>query len=267
MKKNPLTSKLLGRRKTPPLADLIPEVDDWFSSKTGQHIVRQEQGSIDTFLEKLFGYHLLQLSVCQNLELHKSSKVNHKFIMSPIKGGNAVALSEDSVLPIESEAVDVVLLHHVLEYSEHPHELLKEASRIALPSGHIIIVGFNPFSFLGLWSLIGRLRNKNAVWKNHMLSTKRLADWLTLMDFSVQAINFGAYLPPSNKAQTNNFLSSINNGLQRLQAPFGGYYVVLAKKETSRLTPIKSHWKKGQKMIPVMESSLYASKKNKKTLH
>ncbi len=265
MKKNRLAEKLLHRKTQFPLADMIPKVEQLFDSPAGKELLAQQKEITDEVLSTLFGYHLMQISACRNISLFESSKIRHRFSIGPLQGDNIASIADEEQLPVETESVDVVLLHHMMEYSLHPHQLLKEASRVVLPSGHVVIVAFNPFSFMGLWSLIGRL-HPNSVWKNHLLSAPKLADWLLLMDLKVQSVQYGYYKPPISSNNFTRKFAKLEKFLNFLQLPFGSFYVLVAKKEVSTLTPIKPKWRRSAKpIIPIMEPSLYTHQDNKKT--
>ena len=264
MKKNPLAQKVLGRQAELPLIDSIPVLEQWFSTSMGQEFLRQQRAAIDGMLPTLFGYHLMQLSVMRDLRLWDSSKIHHRFALSPVAGEGIGALYEDGRLPLESDSVDVVIGHHILDYSQSPHQLLKELCRVVLPSGYILIVGFNPLSMVGLYSVIARFAG-SSVWHNHALSTKRLVDWMTLMDFSVQKVEYGFYQPPFGALSEHRLSTCFNQHMLKSQSPFGGFYAILAKKEVAPLTPRRPKWQiRGGSIIPTMEPSMYTPPKNKK---
>jgi len=265
MKKNRLAEKLLLRKTEFPLAEMMPKVENWFQSAAGKELLEQQKLITDEVLSTMFGYHLMQISACRDISLSENSKIRHRFSIGPLKGDSIASIADEEQLPIETESIDVVLLHHTMEYSQHPHQLLKEASRVVLPSGHVVIVGFNPLSFMGLWSMVGRLRN-NSVWKNHLLSARKLADWLLLMDLKVQSVQYGHYKPPVSSNNYTKKFAKLEQFFNFLQLPFGSFYVLVAKKEVSTLTPIKQKWRRTAKpIIPIMEPSLYTHQDNKKT--
>ena len=79
------------------------------------------------------------------VRLFDASAVRHKFQLARLAGASGIgALSDPEQLPIESESIDVALLHHVLEYSASPHALLRESARVVVPHGSVIVIGFAP---------------------------------------------------------------------------------------------------------------------------
>lgn len=270
MKKKELAKKLIRKKAVNPLPEMIPVIEQWFTSDMGKALLKQQQSQLDEILPTLFGYHLMQMSVCRENTLCNSSAIRHQFSLGPLAGKSIVGVTDEEQLPIETESVDVAMLHHVMEYTQHPHQLLREVSRVVMPSGHIVIVGFNPVSFIGLHSIFGRVK-RSGIWQNHLLSVQRLADWLTLMDFQVQSVQYGFYKPLINLPFGNKLFSRYDQLMTRFQLPLGGFYVMVAKKEVSRLTPIKPRWRsqRSKSFIPIMEPSMYSSdyKKKQHTIH
>ena len=92
-------------------------------------------------------------------------------------------------LPLADESIDVCLLHHALEYTDSSQQILKEVARVLRPRGHVIILGFNPYSWMGFVSKCKRLVSTNRFLNRRSLTQGRLEDWLDFLDFSVhQAI-------------------------------------------------------------------------------
>lgn len=259
----------IKKRAKYPLTTMIPRLEQWLESSLGKEILASETEIIDSKLPDMFGYHLLQLSVSRQLELHQQSTIRHKFALTPLSSGakedfflSGVASPES--LPLESDAVDVVLMHHVLEYSQNPHQLLREAARVVVPRGHVVIVGFNPWSFTGLWSTLAKLSSKT-VWHNRHMSTSTLYDWLSLLDFKLVSIDYGFYRPPIKRMGLFNQLSFLERVGDKLGLSTGGIYVMVAKKEVSTLTPIKPRWFRKPNILAGLEPSIYSHKISKKT--
>lgn len=262
MLKNRRVNKLLFKKAAFPMVDMMPLLKEWFDTSPGIELLKQEQQCLDEHLPFLFGYHLLQFGVQDHVPLFTSSKVGHKFIVSPRAGNQVGAIVDEDLIPFTTESLDVVLLHHLLEYSQQPHQVLNEMARTVVPSGHIIIVGMNPYSFIGIWSLLGRFRGKT-VWNNRLLAMPRVVDWLTLLGFRLQSVHYGYYKPPLVK-RCMKPCTLMERLLRFCQLPLGGFYIVIAKKEVSTITPIKTkRFRNAQSIIPIMEPSLYTPPNDK----
>jgi SAM-dependent methyltransferase len=58
-------------------------------------------------------------------------------------------LVDETELPLDDESADRILLVHMLEWSEHPHALLREIWRVLAPNGRIVVAVPNR---RGLWA-------------------------------------------------------------------------------------------------------------------
>ena len=209
----------------------------WFNTPLGQRVMGTEQALHDELLEDLFGYHLIQISAQQALLFRKS----------PIQ--NKICLGEDDLLspqliasplqmPIASDQVDLVLLHHLLEFSDRPQALLAESARMVMPMGTLIITAFNPLS---LWGLRKRLSGNAARYpfKGQFWSAYRLMDWLNLLNFKVDRVLFADFGLPWSVRQSPPPNFGLGLG-RRYNLPTGGVYMLVARKVVGPLTPIRT---------------------------
>jgi len=217
----------------------LPAINRWFESPVGRALLKREERDIAELLPNLFGYHLCQLTVSPHLDLAAASRISHRFGLSPCaERGQAVqARSDYRRLPLAPESVDVMLLHHALDFSQTPHQLLAEASRALIPRGFLIIVGFNPRSLLGLWHGCLRWSLGSLQWRRQSLSRRRLHDWLTLLDLEVVETRQGFYWPEQQETA-----GALERRLQRWHTPGGGYYVLLVRKDVGAAIPLKPQW-------------------------
>ncbi|MEX2366865.1 MAG: methyltransferase domain-containing protein [Pseudohongiellaceae bacterium] len=218
------------------------QMSEWYQSMLGRKLLDVESSLLENMLSRRFGYHLLELG-CANLNMFQSSPIGHKFSFAPANGDHSHgAYASPEAIPLASESIDLVLLHHALDFSANQHQLLREACRILIAGGHIIIIGFNPLS---TWGLRNRLHWKNAVpWRSDMLGTMRLTDWLKLLDFQIEKIQYGAYFLPFNSPGLIRYSSALESIATRLNWPTGCIYIISARKQVLPLTPIQSSWKK-----------------------
>ena len=257
-------SRIRGKKPLSPLAEQVPVLNDWFASDVGLQLLKNEQAFLRDKLPDLFGYHLLQMSVADNLNLHESSSILHRFNASPQVyaseqsvnepftnepfvneqcASNKVVLSTNfESLPLEKDSVDVVILHHVLEYSENPHQVLKEVSRVLIPRGHLLIIGFNPYSLLGLWKVFAYLFSPQGHWQYKAIVKRRLLDWFKLLDLDCQHSQHLFYRPPFPKGKILQRLRFMEALGSKLHLPLGGVYTIVARKDIHGVTPVKMQW-------------------------
>jgi len=218
---------------------LLPLLEDWFKNEPGKSILAAEQKLIDQFLNNCFGYHLLQLSVSRDVTLFEGCRVQSRYRCHPL--GNNDAQCEFDQLPIATDSLDAVILHHAHEFVANPHRVLREMNRVIVPHGHLIIVGFNPWSFLGVFSALAR-RSTQSMWHNHLLSTRRMEDWLSLLGFQINNIHYGFHgLPIKKHGLLSRFFPTAGNPWVR-NWPFGSCYIISAIKEQANIIPTKPRW-------------------------
>lgn len=227
---------------------MFASINPWFDTALGKSVLKTEKAIIEQLLPGFFGYHLLQLSV-QKETLYESSPIRHKFSLSstPHKRESTLVANPD-LLPFEDDCLDVVLLHHCLDFQDSPQNLLREVSRVSRPMGQVVIVGFNPYSLWGMWKPFGALRNKQP-WLGKYISPGRLMDWLTLLNFKIDRAQYSIYGLPYSRKADDLILDDYSQGLSRNPNwPFGAIYVIVARKQVGTMTPIRPVWRKNQNM-------------------
>lgn len=154
----------------------------------------------------------------------------------------SVMASDPMELPFADESIDVCILHHVLEFSENPHQVLKEAARVTIARGHIVIVGFNPISLLGLFKPVFQPFSQSAIWKRRSLRVSRLYDWLEFLDFSRVNTSYAAHNLPLNNEKYLRSTRGMEKLFRRKGWPLGSIYCIVACKDKLSLTPLKPEW-------------------------
>lgn len=224
---------------------------DAFNSPLGVALLAEQEDMLDEQLSCLFGYYLLQMSVNPNICLFKNSRVQCAFQVAQVPAVEISApnpsislFARNTHLPFADASLDVVLLHHELDSTQQPHQLLKEASRVLLPKGYVVIVGFNPWSLMGLIKPFMRMFSRCAFWRCKSISLARLCDWLQFLDFTVTFKTTGFMNVPLNHTGYLMKTKPITQLLQRLGWPLGSFYCVVARKDVLAVTPIKPQWKR-----------------------
>jgi len=231
------------------------DLDGWSRTPLGQALLSDQQEKVDAVLDCMFGYHLMTMSVFNAPGLCRQSKLQHKFVLAPsgypfanvghqvgrdgLANGAVQAVFEQ--LPLAPESIDIVVLHHALDYADNPHQALREVVKSIIPRGYVVILGFNPWSAQGIWKLLLQWGRKG-VWRRHSLRAGRLEDWLRLLDCEPQKLERGFYRLPINSPwllEKFRFLERLAN---TLHLPWGGYYLLVARKDVVGMTPIKTRW-------------------------
>lgn len=222
--------------------DLHPDLRDWFRSDLGRYLRDQEEGLLGELLPDLFGYHALQVGQVAGDNLLASCRIRHGIIVDsarPDVPGLSPLQARPEQLPLGKDSIDLVFLHHALDAASSPHALLREAARVLIPDGHLVIVGFNPWSLWGLWRLFRLPRAAPLPWLRRPLRPQRLADWLALLDFEVVGLEGVCFVPPFNHPGLRRRFAWLEALGRRFWGQAGASYVLLARKRVSCLTPVE----------------------------
>lgn len=217
-------------------------LSQWFESPAGNAVLQAERKLITPYLNRLFGYHILQLGCSSRHSLIADSPVGHKIIFSPeFDESTGLPVADNEQLPLGNDSIDVVVLHHALDFTRDSHTLLREATRVLRPGGQLLTIGFNPLS---LWGLKKILKIKSEVpWNGRFISHHRVSDWLKLLELHVDKVEYGLHFLPSRwrKALTSTDQSTDIGA--RFRSPFGGAYLVISTKQVLPVTPIMPRWR------------------------
>ncbi len=191
------------------------------------------------------------------------SRTSFQFIFESLSQANQAnsetqLLSDFEQLPLKNHSVDVLLLPHTLEFEKNPHQILREVERVLVAEGKAVFLGFNPFSLWGLWHKYWELkkhiavnsRDKNAIncqvplpSCGHLISQRRLRDWLKLLGFDITLVNEYFYRPPIRSTVLLDKLEFMEMAGQFSKILPAGGYLLVATKRVSTLTPIREGWK------------------------
>ncbi|MEX2131705.1 MAG: methyltransferase domain-containing protein [Pseudohongiellaceae bacterium] len=239
-------SKFQIRRK---LLKALPEANppqqelaEWFASALGQRALESERLLLAPVLERLFGYHILQIGCSEHHSLISDSPVGHKIIFAPrFYPGVRQAVASNEELPLPSDSMDAVLIHHALEFGDSSHKLLREAARVLRPGGRLMVLGFNPVSAWGIRKLFSR--HTEVPWRARFIANHRVTDWLRLLDHYVESTAFAGHYLPLNYAGLLKRADNWERFGIKLNLPFGGIYFVLSTKQVAPLTPVVPRWR------------------------
>jgi len=230
-------------------------LSEWFTTPQGGYVLAREQAFFDRTIGDIFGFNALQLGLPEH-DFLRSSRMPLRFTGTD-RAGAAVRLCCDE-LPFACDSLDLVLLPHILEFAEHPHQILREVERVLMPEGNLIISGFNPRSLWGLQKTLGRLhrrmgRPSGYPWSGQFIALPRLKDWLALLGFEVVGGSFAAYAPPLQQTKWLERFAFMEAAGDRWWAVSGGIYFLHAVKRVHGMRLIKPQWNEGlvKRLLPV----------------
>lgn len=145
---------------------------DWLETPQGRYLLDWEQAQVDRVVADIFGYNAVQLGL-PGIDLLRANRMPCR-LRCALEAGEVRANAFE--LPFASGSLDLVVLPHVLEFSAHPHRVLREVERVLVPEGSVAISGFNPFSLWGMRRLAARAGGA-LPWQGQYRSAMRIRDW------------------------------------------------------------------------------------------
>ncbi len=184
-------------------------LQDWLATPVGSYLLDWEQVQIDAVVADAFGFHALQLGI-PALDALRSNRMPHQWLAEqPLACAPALrcALVTDfAALPFAAASLDLLVLPHTLECSADPHATLREVERVLVPEGRVVICGLNPLSWWTLRQALGRVLRRFGLrgqlgplylpQPGETIGYWRLRDWLRLLSFETERVQFGCYVPP-----------------------------------------------------------------------
>lgn len=250
----------------------------WFQTPPGRYLLEWEQAQFDQAVADIFGFNALQLGVPE-LETLAANRMPHRWVAlpeslptfldadtdlyqnhvrrAPAAEGESptVALVTDpAALPFPAASLDLVVLPHTLELSADPHQVLREAERVLMPEGRLLITGLNPTSLWGLRQARGHLASRMGLGNRRLgslylpeagdfIGTGRLKDWLKLMSFDVESERFGCYRPAVKSEKWLSRYVWMDRVGARWWPIFGAVYFLVAIKRVKGMHLLGPAWK------------------------
>lgn len=249
-------ARLRRRFGVAPLAQAMPDLQAWWESPLGQAFLDEQKRLLDVQLQDLFGFYLIQMGVDPSQDLTQSSRIGHRINLWLPGSGQATGfvptttgtsrlsplVTELHQLPLPDESVDLVVLHHLLDFSQRPHQILREVQRVLIPRGQVIVIGFNPRSFWGLLGRVLSLFRSRPLWRRQNLPMHRLKDWCHLLDLELVSFQRGFYQPPIQHKGLLKGMKCLNAWGAKFNVPGGGFYLIQACKQVTGAIAVRPDW-------------------------
>ena len=231
--------------------DGIIGLQDWFESPAGAYLLAWEQQQFDLAVADIFGYHALQLGL-PALDALAANRMSHRWLATPQGVGvpRAALQADAAALPFPEASLDLVLLPHVLDSHTDPHAVLREVARVLVPGGRVVISGFNPVSLWGLRQgceqLCRRFNIGTALLPPALdfIGSRRLRDWLRLLDFEIETGGYGCYRPLLGSEKWLQRWRWMDRAGARWWPFFGAAYCLVAVKRVHGMRLLGPAWKK-----------------------
>ncbi|WP_225721165.1 class I SAM-dependent methyltransferase [Candidatus Vallotiella sp. (ex Adelges kitamiensis)] len=233
----------------------------WAESAPGQYMLSWEQRQLDRLVSNMFGYYALQLGL-PKLDALRENRMPYRGLVldtasaasAPCRlpcqnsSGDANIRVRDASpkretfwcdfldLPFESRSIDLLILPHTLEFTNDPHRLLREAERVLVPEGRLVIVGFNSISLWGIRQWISRLSGHTFMPSvNDLIAFTRIQDWIKLLCFELDQGCFGCYRPALDTEKWLSRYAFIEAAGDRWWPIFGAIYIITAIKRVQSM--------------------------------
>jgi SAM-dependent methyltransferase len=226
----------------------------WLSTPAGAYLLDWEQAQLDDLVADVFGYHALQLGMPELAALSANRMPHHWLALSDpdsVAEGQTFDFAAHSIaLPFQADSLDLLVMPHSLELSLDAHASLREAHRVLVPEGHLVITGLNPASLWG-W------RHKRSQWYSRwgfgglsappceeLIGYWRLRDWLRLLGFEVKVSRFGCWRPALDKPQWFQRWAWLDKVGAQWWPILGGAYSIVAVKKVHGSRILGATWKR-----------------------
>ena len=223
-------------------------VSQWLGTSLGQALLGEESRAVEEAFDGIFGEQCLQLGLWGETKtfLRHTRTQRCSLIDAGDVGEGQAAIGELHRLPVASDSIDCVLLPHTLDYSHRPHAILREVDRVLTAHGHVVILGFKPGGLWGIRRLIpGAGLPPDA---DHLVSDRRLKDWLQLLDFRIHAnLRYFFHWPlPGIRGSSSPRWEQRG---RRWWPELSACYMLTAQKRVSTLTPVRPVWRRKPKVV------------------
>ncbi len=227
---------------------------DWLDTPAGRYALDWEQDQFDAAVADVFGFYALQCGLPQLDCLRANrmpSRIHARFLddaadqhETPDASVTTVRLAHFEELPFDSQSLDLVVLPHVLEFAQDPHQVLREVERVLRPEGRLIASGLNPVSLWGARQLLLRgARRPFLPREGSFIGAPRLRDWLRVLGFELDRGRYGCYRPPCRSRQWLDRTAFMERLGDRWWPILGAVYIVSAVKRVRGMRLIGPAWR------------------------
>lgn len=235
--------------RTSGITDRDAALRTWWESALGRALLAAESELLGAALEDVFGWELLQIGAWGSArELLAGSRTRRQSLISvPALSDGANILARPSQLPVMSDCIDAALLPHTLEFAPDPYAILREADRVLVAEGQLLVLGFKPWSLWGMrarWSRAGFPPGMRRV-----LSVGLVREWLVLLGYEVLAEERYLYVSPWSRglARGEGTGRMLRAGLT-YPLPAGAF-LLKARKRVYTVTPFRPRLREKQAVI------------------
>lgn len=228
---------------------------EWINTPQGQYVVRWEKSRVDQLVSDIFGFNAIQIGM-PRVDYLEANRMPFRCAVDA--EGTRDLQAHPHHLPFAADSVDLLVLPHVLEFDANPHQILREAARVLVPEGHVLITGFNPFSLWGACRQV-RKRRAPAPWHGDFISVPRLKDWFSLLEMEMQSGCFGRYAPAFTQEKWLHRAHFMEFAGDRWWPFAGAVYVIEAVKRVYGMRLLMPAWRdrllRAKRLVPIVQKN------------
>jgi SAM-dependent methyltransferase len=225
---------------------------NWYRGPLGRLLADVELSALAGQLPGLFGYHLMVIDPPWETCALSDSRIPHHIVQRTQWASNSETgvVGHTDMWPVMTDTLDAIILPHTLEITVDPHQVLREAERSLIPDGHLVIIGFNPWSLWGVRRLVS-WRSKEMPWNARFLSVIRIKDWLSLLGFDTLHCHYLFQRPPIQNSRMLGRMQFLEPSQGNGRMLLAGAYILVARKRTVIMTPLKAVRNGRRQLFPV----------------
>ena len=216
-------------------------MENWLLTPLGSTLLRAENAVIEEHLKQCFGVYRVHVGPGAHTSVKTETNMPRSILLSANTMADSHVIMDPHNLPLATNSVHALVIQHAFDIAKDPRDLLREAARVVMPGGRVIICGFNPYSWWGLWRLM-RFK-KGSPWQFRFLAARRLLDWLSLLNFKMVQFDTRFYRLPINHDKWLQSADRIGTSSKGLAKHLGAVYVMSAVKQETRLRNHKPSWR------------------------
>lgn len=211
------------------------QLELWYQSVVGREIARAEKLHMSQLLAGTPGNHLLQLGKDKHDWL-PASRIMYKCIIEQqvcVEPIAAVAVFNE--LPFANETFDVVILPHIVDCTSQYPAIMREAARVTVGEGRIIILGFTANSLRAL--------SKAKPPSSQLPGFYNIRYWLRQSGCEIEQLKTFFFRPLIQHSRVLNKLDFMENIGKFCWPNWGACYFIVAHKRVAAITPLSQNVK------------------------
>lgn len=217
------------------------------STQLGAYIQQQETQVFSEVVSDIFGFHAVQYG-WQSTDLLMHSRIPNKYYLThaSLNGLESAEtltnlMAESEFLPFAENTLDLLCLPHTLEQCAHPQQSLREAYRVLVADGTLVLTGITPVSLLGLSARFAQCHGLGNILRQ--FSAWRIRDWLGVLGFEMVNSGYCMHALPINDNRWLQRQTYLERWGPATYGMTGAIYYIVAKKRVINVRLLKPEWR------------------------